>query len=187
MLEHGGNIEPIGPDMSGVGIEVLRARCARSDSLERSLSFRRRLAQGRIDILRSERARRLRARFERSEGAALEELAAALAGPHRNQGAARRCAQLEVGQEAAVLAFEVDLVADPGLVSEPARLGRAELEALEQALVSYESSLSRRRKELHREIDRLHAELVRRYREGVADPLGQLRSAATGGPAVRRM
>lgn len=152
-------------DLSILDINTIRKLNRLSQSQEASLSYRRRLAQARIDLLRAERARRGRLRFGESLLTnPIVELAEALGGRHRASGSHRRAVSVGVGVDAAALAAEVDGIADPTLVSNPSQLSLSDIDDLERSLVGYEELLSTQRRALHREIDRLHAELVVRLR-----------------------
>jgi hypothetical protein len=63
-------MEPL-PDLAGLGDEDLKALIERLEQEESEISYRRRLLQGRIDILRAERTARMRKSVNASGGAAL--------------------------------------------------------------------------------------------------------------------
>lgn len=134
----------------------LRDACRRS---ELRISYLRRLAQGRLDIASAERNRRAHG------GDLVDSLAGILADRPSGAPKSDRAVGLVEGAEA----DSDDMPALPDLPD----LSDEELTALIGELQDNERELSRRRRGLLDNLDRLQEELVVRYREGRAD-VGQI-------------
>lgn len=144
--------------------DALRAMKIECSELENAVSYYRRLAQGRIEILLAERERRER-------GGSVEDLIARLpqilAGDSGRPDAVNARftdaqapvieLQFEGGEEA--------LVADDTLAAAP-RMPDAELEGAIERLRSLESTLSSTRRSLHGVLDRIEHELAARQATG---------------------
>lgn len=154
------------PGPRALSLRELRALRRSAHREEADLSYVRRLLQGRIDILRAEAERRVRATAR--AGVPLTELLARILadGPARQRSSVRHvtCAP-PAGTAYRRLAEQ--MLAEVGL-SDPAALGDGELRAALARLAGRETELSRRRQELHRIADDCGAEIARRYREGEA-------------------
>jgi hypothetical protein len=148
-----------------LSLDELRAERGRLQVEEDAVSFVRRLAQGRLDLVRAERRRR------GGDAAVDSELSEGLAGiltPQLGGGSARPPRDTEVPAEHP-LVVELDRRCDElGFDAMPELDGDA-LSTLEDQLTSFEQSCSAQRQELFQQIDALTAELVRRYRDGDAD------------------
>ena len=151
-------------DLMSLDLDELRRRRKEAGKEEQELSYIRRLLQGRMDIIEAEIRRR------RGEGdELLDSLPRILAG---NQGPARRPAQGrfqsnddptgtdEAGEGEAMLS-------DDSIANIATRNDRELLEALD-SLRNHERVVSDGRSRVHELIDRLSAELTRRYRDGSA-------------------
>lgn len=147
-----------------VGLAELRARRDALVRAEAELSFLRRVAQARLDLLQAEQVRREQ---DEPPAALVDHLAGILAPSTHGSGPARPPQALAPLDEAALTA-EVDLVAGPGVVADVTAVDDGALAAAIVRLRAYEAGLSRLRHRLHGRIDTLQAELVRRYREGSA-------------------
>ena len=141
-------------DRDNDALRAMRGECA---TIESSLSYYRRLAQGRMEILDAERSRR-------AEGGSVEDLIARLpdilgSDQQRAGGANSRLAtdaviELDLGGRAA-------LVADDTLAKLPA-LGADELEGALDHLTDFERDLSESRQQLHTVIDAIDREIAAR-------------------------
>lgn len=143
---------------------------------EEVLSYRRRLLQGRIDIVKAERARR----DGTGDGGLIEALPAILADEHSSRRALTQARR-----------SPVYVPGDPGADEEPEPLlGRLpdlsdeELEALVERLGTEEQEISRQRRELHERIDRLERQLIADYRDNPGD-LDELLGGAGGSAGSR--
>jgi hypothetical protein len=150
-------------------LDELRAERGRLQVEEDAVSFVRRLAQGRVDLVRAERRRRS---GPAGDDATVErELSEGLTGiltPQLGGGSARPPRDTEVPAEHP-LVIELDRRCDELGFDAMSELDDAALGALEAELTTFEQVCSAQRQELFQQIDTLTAELVRRYRDGAAD------------------
>lgn len=153
--------------LADLSIEDVRARRAACQRLETQLSYVRRLAQGRLDIVASEvTARRDGTQGDRS---LVEQLTEALSDRISTAGASRLPTGLEPGEIDADLLAGLDRAAPPARVTDPASMSDAELHEVTGALAELERDVSLRRRAMFDRIDALQEEIVRRYRSGEAD------------------
>lgn len=160
-------------DVTELDVAELRRRRAACQEVETGLSYLRRQAQGRLDVVAAERARRSEDGGDgQGDGDDLEALIARLpellAGSTRSPGAGRLPSDLGTGDVDDDLAAELAAVAPDARLSQPDHLDDAELDALAEALVAYERKVSDLRRRLFDLIDAFEAELARRYRSGEA-------------------
>ncbi|GAC1409135.1 MAG: hypothetical protein NVSMB57_01430 [Actinomycetota bacterium] len=142
-------------------IRALREECTEEET---SLSYMRKLLQARIDILGAELARR-----SGKEGSLLDLLPKILAdsGPPSSRGS---YSMLEPDLTLDHPKRRVEkLVSDDTLAQLPA-LETAEIETIVQTLSEAEREISEFRKSVHGVLNKLTAEIVRRYASGEADP-----------------
>ncbi len=158
--------------LDGLGdraIDELRAMRARCQRIETRLSFLRRLAQGRIDIVTSELQRRSAGEDPGDLGGLIASLPDVLADRTRSSGAGHLPQYLEPGR------IEGELVDEFTGLEIEARLGdvgaasEAWLTGARDQLVDYEKRVSTLRRSLFERIDTLTEELARRYRAGEVD------------------
>jgi hypothetical protein len=165
-------------DVSDLSMGELRERRAECQELEVGLSYHRRMAQGRLDIVGAERRRRLRA--QDTDGQALvdiealdtagmvSQLSGILADRGRPAGVGR-LPQLMAPEASETETDELDAIVGPNELATLDRLDEATLERLVDDLAAYEAGVSARRRELHQRIDTFQAEITRRYRTGEAN------------------
>lgn len=152
-----------------IPMRELRAKRAACAELETELSYLRRLAQARIDLILDESERRKRGLSEPRTDELVERLPRILGEHSRAGGPGRLPAFLAPGEGGQLrLTARIDeLLPADQLVSlgalSPDRLGEL-LETLSQL----ERDVSGERRALHDILDRLQEELVRRYRDGEA-------------------
>lgn len=149
-------------------LRALRAECQREENV---LSYQRRLAQGRQDILRAEAERRAAGRPAPTSQAAsdvVSDLTHALAGQVTGGKADRLPRGLSVDDEPEFVA-ELDRVCPPSTLVEMATWSDEALARALGELSSIERTVSGWRQLLFRRLDVLSGELTRRYREGEAD------------------
>jgi hypothetical protein len=150
-------------------LDELRAERGRLQVEEDAVSYVRRLTQGRLDLVRADRRRRV---GSVGEGDAADgELSDGLAGiltPQLGGGSARPPRDTDVPAEHP-LVVELDRRCDALGFDAMSELDDTALGALEDELTTFEQTCSARRQELFQQIDALTAELVRRYRDGDAD------------------
>jgi hypothetical protein len=147
-------------------IDDLRRMRSECTELENGVSYMRRVAQGRLDVLMAETERRAN-----GGGGDLSDLIARLpellSDGVRAPGSGRVDQDLNppdsvVGPLSAVL----DGVVGSSIMAEVANLGDDELSAASIALRNFEDSLSTSRRSLHNTIDSLNDELARRIAAG---------------------
>ncbi len=150
-------------------VRAMRAECT---DLENGVSYVRRLAQGRLDLLAAETSRR-----EAGGGGDLgdlvdrlpELLSDGLSGP----GSGRVEQELDPPEHiVAPLTEALDAVVGPTVITAIAELGDDELSAAVIALRRFEDDLSTSRRALHATIDSLNDELARRIAAGESPTAG---------------
>ncbi len=149
-------------DLSTMPLPELRAERDALRSEEDAVSFVRRLAQGRIDLVAA-------VRFHRESGGAgsVADIIRSGVGPAPSTGSSRPPRDTEVAADHP-LVDEFDGLCESLGFDDMADLDDTALVRLADGLISFESRLSNRRRELFDRIDSLTAELVRRYRDGGA-------------------
>jgi len=162
--------DPLAADLleglADLPIDAVRARRGACQLLETQLSYVRRLAQGRLDIVASETAAR-RAGTEHDQ--TLEQrLTAALADRITSPGNGHLPMGLEPGEIDPALLAGLDRAAPPALVSSPSSMDDDQLRQVTDALAGFERDISARRRAMFDRIDFLQAEIVRRYQSGEA-------------------
>jgi hypothetical protein len=151
-----------------VSIGDLRAMRAECTDLENGVSYVRRLAQGRLDVILAETRRRAE-----GGGGDLADLVARL--PELLSDGIRAAGSGRVEQEldppdsvVEPLSEVLDRAVGPSIMTEVAELGADELSAAVIALHNFEEQLSTSRRSLHHTIDSLNDELARRIAAGEA-------------------
>ena len=171
---HTGRYDPAmsdGADLEGLeqrSTEEVRAMRAECQPLEAQVSYVRRLAQGRLDIVDAELDRRHGGRPPSD----LAEMVAALPdtlGRHLTApGSGRRPTTIEPIEPDPALVEPLDRILDvDALGSLPSR-SDDDLVQIRAGLAGVEADLSARRKLLFERLDALSAEITRRYRTGEA-------------------
>ena len=156
-------------DLAEMPLAELRERREKCAESEMELSYVRRLAQARIDLIVAESQRRHRSSGESTPSDVVEQLPHIL-GDHSRGGWPGRLPALfapGAGNEPA-LAGRVEEVLPADKLGSLNELTDAELTAVLDQLSSLEHDISARRRTLHDVIDVLQEELVRRYRTGEA-------------------
>jgi hypothetical protein len=160
-------------DVAALDLAELRSRRHLAEQEEVDLSYARRLLQGRLDLLRAEKAQRATARDGVDAGARTDaeiarDLAAVLAdhGPRADHGLGRHLTTdpSRVGEHRRAAEQAVDDVA----ASNPASLDDAGLDAAIAHLSEIEHAISENRHRVQAVMDLLTAEVARRYRDGEA-------------------
>jgi nickel-type superoxide dismutase maturation protease len=154
-------------DLESLEMDELRARRDECQELETALSYVRRLAQGRLDIAGAE----LKRRTEGGEHLDVHELVSRLPDILSDRihapGLGRLPTLMAPGADAD-LTGDLDAVADATRLLHLADMADDEVTALVDAIHGYEHEVSARRRRLHEQIDKLQAEIIRRYRTGEA-------------------
>lgn len=154
-------------DVTALAMEDLRAKRAECQASEVGLSYLRRLAQGRLDIVGAEQRRRTAGDEPMSQDDLLASLSGILGDRTRAPGNGR-LPQLLGPDLGEVDTASLDEIAGPSRLSNLADLGDAELTELLDRLSAYEAEVSSQRRQLHERIDALQAEITRRYKSGEA-------------------
>ena len=161
--------------VDGLNLDDIRRMRAECQGAEASLSYLRRLIQGRLDIVH--------AYMERPEGSdapdlssVVENLAGILAGPGRSTAPGRNPVLSSPDtDDMAELTVELDDILGADDVARLASLDDAGLAELAGRLRDLEIRVSTERRGLHERIDTLQAELVERHKSGTASLDGLLR------------
>ena len=161
-------------------MEELRAVRSRCQSLENSLSYVRRLIQGRFDIVGGELQRRREGGDSGDTSDLIGRLPDILSDGSRTTGgpgAVRPPHSLEPDAEvSAKLESMLEEVIPAARVGEATELGDEELVDALSGLKALEDQVSSHRRTLHGVIDAVQAEVVRRYSSGEATVDGLLNS-----------
>jgi hypothetical protein len=148
-------------------MDELRTKRAESQAIETGLSYLRRLAQGRLDIVAAEQRRR----SEGSEPVDHEHLVERLSGilgDHLIAPGNGRLPQL-LGPDLNEIDTEsLDAIAGPNRLANLGDCRDDDLDDLVEKLSAYETDVSARRRALFERIDALQAEITRRYKTGEA-------------------
>jgi hypothetical protein len=156
-------------DPRSLSLAELREMRNRLQSEDDEVSYVRRVAQARVDLVRAEQHRRDR-------GETTEDLSSELRvvlSTHLTGGAPRPPRPVEHLAENA-LSDELDAVCAEHGFSRLEELSRDQLVNLEHQLTGFERRVSDNRRDRYDRLDALSAELVRRYREGEASVDGLL-------------
>lgn len=146
-----------------MSLAEIRARRHELQSAEDAVSFVRRMAQGRLDLVQDEQRRRASG-AEPPTGSLADRLAEVF-GQQHGGGSARPPRETDVPADHPLL-VQLDELCDEHGFAELETLDDRTLSDLESALGMFEKECSRQRHQLFEEIDALTAELVRRVREG---------------------
>ena len=150
-------------DPASLSLPDLRAERDTLRQQEDAVSFVRRLAQGRLDLVTAVK----RHRADGSGAVSVAEIVRSGVGPAPSTGSARPPRDTEVSADHPLLA-EFDALCDSLGFDNMADLDDSGLTSLENGIQVFESAQSDLRRQLFDRIDALTAELVRRYRDGDA-------------------
>jgi hypothetical protein len=160
------------PDVTAVPLADLRQLRVACSAAEGDVSFVRRVAQGRLDIVGHEVRRRSGAADDAPElNGILFDLPDILTlGAPGSGGAtsARMVAIQEPGLLAQALLSDLDQAAAPSELTSANQLADDRLASLLEDLRAFEVELSTNRRRLHERIDSIQGEIARRYRDGEA-------------------
>ncbi len=161
------SVDPAG-DPSSLPLAVLREERNRLQQAEDAVSYVRRLAQGRLDLVRAEASRRREGVHLDVTSDLAEVLASRMAG-----GSSRPPRDTDVPEDHPLLG-ELDRRCEEFGYGALAELDLDALERLDAELDAFEHACSAERNALFERIDALTAELVGRYRDGTATVDGLL-------------
>jgi hypothetical protein len=158
------------PDVTAVPLDDLRQLRIEASAAEGDVSFVRRVAQGRLDIIGHEARQRAGAHDNEPETAGLLfDLPDILGGASPNTvPSGRPIAIHQPGTLAQALIAQLDHLASPAELTSLDRLDDDRLASLRDGLRDFEVELSATRRRLHERIDSIQNEVARRYREGEA-------------------
>lgn len=148
-------------DPTALSLDELRSLRAELQQRDDVVSYARRVAQARLDLVRSELSRRS------SDGIVSDEVTDVLS-QHLTGGPARPPRPAEDLSDDA-LSRELDAICREHHFGRVEDLDEAELGELAEAIESFEQRVSQDRRARFDRLDALSAELVRRYRDGEAD------------------
>ena len=157
-------------DLLSRPMEAVRAMRAECQALENAVSYVRRVAQGRLDIVGAELVRR-RAGGDPADLSELIGLLPDILADRTRPGTtsgARPTLDLFDDAPGDEDSSEVDAIFSAADVGALTALDDAHLEEVREQLAAYEQLTSERRQRLHGIIDALQAEITRRYRTGEA-------------------
>ncbi|MDQ4095141.1 MAG: hypothetical protein M3174_02915 [Actinomycetota bacterium] len=154
-------------------ISDLRAMRDECREAETEVSFERRLCQARLDILSAE--------INRREGGSDDDLVARLPEILGGDGGSRsdlplpnRAPDFSVPRNADVPRRRVEEVVGEQTLARLSEIDLEELRKILDTLADYERTVSARRRSIHEVMDKVQAEIVRRYTSGEADPTAAL-------------
>ncbi|CAN5598897.1 hypothetical protein BH18ACT1_BH18ACT1_04820 [soil metagenome] len=154
-------------DLTTLPMHDLRGRRAECQELEVAVSYQRRIAQGRLDLVAAERRRRVTGDLPPDSEHLVAELSGILSDRTHAPGVGR-LPQLPAPAAGELDTSELDAVAGIGVLGARGDSSDDELSHLFDALSAIEHEISGRRHALHERIDALQAEITRRYRTGEA-------------------
>ena len=146
-------------------VRAMRDRC---QQVEGGLSYVRRLAHGRLDIVGGELARRREGGDPGDLSALVQRLPELLTDAGDSARVQRSPRRVELGDASTDLEAELDAIAPVDDLADLIDLDADGLQALADRLVVFERTVSDRRRRVHERIDTLQAEIARRYRDGEA-------------------
>jgi electron transfer flavoprotein alpha/beta subunit len=155
-------------DPRQLSLAELRALRAKLQNDDDAVSYVRRLAQARLDLVQAEKRRRLDGGSE-----SLSDDLPAILSTHLTGGAPRP-PRPAADFSSHPLAEQFEELQDRAGGHDLSSLSSEELVVYADALHEFEQARSQERRELFTRIDELSAELVRRYRDGEADVEGLL-------------
>ncbi|MFN2593887.1 MAG: aerial mycelium formation protein [Actinomycetota bacterium] len=151
-------------------LRVMREECK---EVERELSFERRLCQARVDILAAEIERRSSGKDDSLIDRLPQILASELGGGDATS-LPERAPDLSVPRNADIPRRRVEEIVGEQTLARLPSLQVAEIKGIITSVSDHERSVSARRKAVQDVMDRIQAEIVRRYTSGEADPSAAL-------------
>ena len=157
-------------DLEHLPLSELRAKRDACAELETDLSYLRRLAQARVDLIMAEVERRDRGVAEPGTEALVQQLPQILGEHSRGQGPGRLPSIFAPAEGSQLdLSARVEALLPSGKLGSLGTMSSTELSELLASLSGLERDVSAERRALHDILDRLQEELVRRYRSGEAN------------------
>jgi hypothetical protein len=154
-------------DLEARPLDEVRGLRDDAQRIEGGLSFARRMVHGRLDIVGAELTRRREGGDPSDLSGLVAQLPELLTDPEPS-GGGRSPRLLEVADVPEELRAELDGIVDADELADLRDVDTAELDALAGRLVEFERWVSERRRAVQERVDRLQAEIARRYRDGEA-------------------
>ncbi len=156
--------------LTALPMEQVRAMRAECQGLENALSYVRRVAQGRLDIVGAELARRRAGGDPADLSELIGRLPDILADRTQARSGVKARPPLDFAGDASGEEYsaEIDAIFSPTDTGSLTALDDEHLDEVRERLAEYEQLTSARRHTLHALIDQLQAEITRRYRTGEA-------------------
>lgn len=152
-------------------VREMRAEC---ETTETAVSFLRRMAQGRLDLIHAYLDRRSRTEIKDMQ-AFVDELPSIIAaGPPPRSGISRIPGMRLPDAHPEDLADELDAILGAEKMGELESVEDSQLEQIADDLAEMEARISGQRRALHEVIDKIQAEIVSRYKTGKATVDGLL-------------
>ncbi|HLT96216.1 MAG TPA: hypothetical protein VK070_05445 [Acidimicrobiia bacterium] len=153
--------------LADLPLDEVRRRRDLAEEVERELSYYRRLIHGRMDLLAFEMRRR-RGEESRSLIEALPEILAAGITAGDNTPGTTRHLTVDLDLPEVTGRRDIDHILEDDALTRVTSMTEGELGELQLALADAEKVISRQRRQLHEVIDRLQAEIIDRYKRGLA-------------------
>jgi hypothetical protein len=154
-------------DVEQVPLDELRARRKLCDELDTELSYYRRLLHGRMDLLAFEMRRRAGDEV-RSLLEALPEILTGSDAVSGQRAAVPKALPIDPPETPQTGRRSVDRVLGDDFLTHLPGIADDELEDIQATLTEMEREVSRQRRGVYEAHELIHAELIRRYREGLA-------------------
>lgn len=162
-------------DLGAASLDVLRQMRDECREAENEVSFERRLCQARIDILSAELERRSGGGGDEGLLDRLPEILSSDAPREGDSPLPQRAPDLSIPRNVDVPRRRVEEIAGEQILARLPQLSVEEIRGTIRSLDDLERSLSERRRQAHDVMDKIQAEIVRRYTSGEADPTAALR------------
>lgn len=154
-------------------VRAMRAECQEAETV---VSYVRRVAQGRLDVVHDFLDHRAAGDGDAQLDAVVDNLSSIIgSGPPRPSGNGRLPSRMSPDLEIGNLTAEIDEVLDGARIGELPTMTEQELQVVAGRLTAIEARISDERRALHERIDALQAEIVSRYKTGEATVDGLLR------------
>lgn len=158
--------EDFSTNLGELSLDEVRSRRDMAEEVERELSYYRRLLHGRMDLLAFEMRRR-RGEETRSLIEALPEIIAAGIPSGRDAGELRHLS-VDLQLPEVTGRRDIDHILEDDALTRITTMDESELAELQLGLTEAERAVSEQRRLLHEVIDRLQAEIIDRYKRGLA-------------------
>jgi hypothetical protein len=155
-------------DLTARTMDEVRAMRAECQEVETGLSLLRRMAQGRLDIVGEELARRAAGGDPSDLPDLIARLPEVLSDRTHAPGVGRLPQIMTPGQLPGQLAAQLDAIVGAGHLADLPAVDDAHLRSMADDLAAFEQGVSEQRHALFERIDALQAEITRRYRTGEA-------------------